>query len=201
MSKVTSRDQQILRAAEDLFYEKGFAAVGVDEIAARAGISGSGVYRYFSSKDEILGLLFDRAADLLLVTLGKPAADPQQELRSLVAAHVEFAFTHRKLAAIWSYDERALTGTHRRSFRQRQRRYTDRWIENLDACYPGHSTEELTTVIRATWALLMSDGSRPSDSPRPDSAAELLATLALHAITALSDTVTDSPSPLDRHDY
>jgi AcrR family transcriptional regulator len=183
------RDQAILQAAEELFYEKGFAAVGVDEIGKRAGLSGSGIYRHFASKDEILGLLFDRAADLLLMSLGRPRSDYHEELRVLIDAHVDFAFEHQKLAVIWALDLRALTGAYRRSFRERQRLYADRWIAAVDACYPGHSHDELVTAVRAIWALLMSDNWRPEMGQRSPQAAELLREIAISGLNALHRVV------------
>lgn len=44
----------IQEAALDLFDERGYAAVSVEEIAERAQVSASSVYRYFGSKGAIL---------------------------------------------------------------------------------------------------------------------------------------------------
>jgi AcrR family transcriptional regulator len=184
------RDQQILHAAEELFYERGFARVGVDEIGKRAGVTGSGIYRHFGSKDEILGMLFDRASDLLLMKVGPPQDDPREELRSLLRAHVEFSFEHHKLAAIWAMDVRALTGQHIRSFRHRQHLYAERWVTCLDRCYPGNAPEDLLTVVRGVWALLMSDSWRPKggrSSPRAASILEELALAGIHGLEQMAD--------------
>lgn len=45
--------QDLLRAAEDLFYEKGFRGVSMREVAARSGVGLSNIYNYFKSKDEM----------------------------------------------------------------------------------------------------------------------------------------------------
>jgi AcrR family transcriptional regulator len=47
------RRNAILKAARKLFFEKGFKAVTVDSIAAKADISKGSVYLYFDSKEEI----------------------------------------------------------------------------------------------------------------------------------------------------
>lgn len=49
----------ILKAATEVFSERGFAAVTVAEIADRAGIGKGTVYEYFSSKDELLFAVFE----------------------------------------------------------------------------------------------------------------------------------------------
>jgi AcrR family transcriptional regulator len=47
--------RQILDAAYELFYRKGFSRVGVDEVAAFAGLTKRTFYYHFTSKDELLG--------------------------------------------------------------------------------------------------------------------------------------------------
>lgn len=86
-----SREQLILRAAEKLFHERSFDGAGVDAIAREAGIVGSGVYRHFRSKDEILLALVEQAVDALLERVGDPLGDPLDELESLLIAHAEIA--------------------------------------------------------------------------------------------------------------
>jgi AcrR family transcriptional regulator len=46
--------QRILQTADKLFYHRGIRAVGVDTIAAEAGISKRTLYDYFPSKDELI---------------------------------------------------------------------------------------------------------------------------------------------------
>lgn len=52
---------RILRAAEELFAEKGFDGSRVDEIARKAGVNKALIYYYFKSKDDILDALFTSA--------------------------------------------------------------------------------------------------------------------------------------------
>jgi len=80
----------ILQVAKDLFYEKSFAAVGVDEIGARAGVTGPAIYRHFSGKDEILATLFDDALEALSEATAATSSDPFVELEGLVRGHVQF---------------------------------------------------------------------------------------------------------------
>ncbi len=49
-----TRRELILESAIRLFRTNGYDATGIDEIGAAAGITGPGVYRHFSSKQEIL---------------------------------------------------------------------------------------------------------------------------------------------------
>ena len=46
--------ERILAAADKLFYEQGIRAVGVDTIAAEAGVSKRTLYNYYPTKDDII---------------------------------------------------------------------------------------------------------------------------------------------------
>ena len=48
-----ARRQQILDAARDLFFDRGFEGTTIDEIAQRTEISKGAVYLHFPSKEEI----------------------------------------------------------------------------------------------------------------------------------------------------
>lgn len=52
-----ARPSELLDAALDEFYEKGFAGARLDDIAARAGVSKGTVYLYFEGKDEMFEAL------------------------------------------------------------------------------------------------------------------------------------------------
>ncbi len=54
------REDLILQAAEELFLEKGFHDVSIDEIAARVGIAKGTVYLHFDSKEDLVFALLQR---------------------------------------------------------------------------------------------------------------------------------------------
>jgi AcrR family transcriptional regulator len=56
---------EIWMAAIDLFYADGFDAVTVEQIAARAGVSRRTFFRYFSSKDDLMGSTLKAYGELL----------------------------------------------------------------------------------------------------------------------------------------
>jgi AcrR family transcriptional regulator len=189
------REQQILEAAEELFYERGFDGVGVDAIAEKAGISGGGIYRHFSGKGEILAVLFDSAIDSVLERIPSPSDDPDQDLRNLIEAHVRFAQTHSRLAGIWNREARSLPDPYVRSYLRRQRRYVDRWRGALARCYPHRSVEEISVAIRALDALTLSDATRPIGSRSAPGAAELLIEMAVSSLRALEEVDAGDEAP------
>jgi len=56
---VTAKDR-VLNAATELFCHHGFAATGVDTIAARAGTAKSTLYAHFGSKEKLIDSVLER---------------------------------------------------------------------------------------------------------------------------------------------
>ena len=50
----SSKREQLLQAALELFCKKGYHGVGVDSISAKAGITKKTLYHHFKSKDEMI---------------------------------------------------------------------------------------------------------------------------------------------------
>lgn len=178
-------DRLILDAAEAQFYERSFDGVGVAAIASGAGVTPSAIYRHFESKDEILAVLFDQAIDALLRHTAEVHTDPREELAYLVRGHLDFSMEKEKLSAIWVRESRSLVEPYKRRVQRRQRQYIDRWVECLDACYPGSKRADLLAVVRAVHAILTSDAVRPSASPRSHALKTILTTAAMNAVAAL----------------
>ncbi|OJU41171.1 MAG: TetR family transcriptional regulator [Microbacterium sp. 69-10] len=56
----TDAREQILSAAEDLYYRKGYAAVGMDELRTAAGVSLRRLYALFPSKIDVIAAVLQR---------------------------------------------------------------------------------------------------------------------------------------------
>jgi len=83
--------ERIVSTALRLFAEKGFAAVGIREIASEVGLSSATLYHYMGSKDDLLHeIMTDRLGRLISVTrqaltgLGRP----EDKLVTVVRVHV-----------------------------------------------------------------------------------------------------------------
>jgi AcrR family transcriptional regulator len=53
--------EHVLQVAHDLFYWHGIRAIGVDRVAAEAGIAPTTLYRLFASKDDLVAAYVERA--------------------------------------------------------------------------------------------------------------------------------------------
>ena len=151
------RREQLLAAAAHLFADRGFHAVGIDDIGAAAGISGPGVYRHFRSKGALLEALCDRAMTRMLEgARGIPAAheDPHAALEALVDLHVAFAVEQRALIGVWIREARALSDDVRRSLRKRMRAYEQPWHQVLAQLREDLDPAEVAVVTGSTLAML-----------------------------------------------
>ena len=79
--------RKVLQAADDLLAEKGFAALTVEGIAARAGVAKQTIYRWWPSKTDVLleALIQDSAEDLEPPDTGSLAGDLQAYLTRYAA--------------------------------------------------------------------------------------------------------------------
>jgi AcrR family transcriptional regulator len=75
----------VLEAADDLLVERGFAGVTVEGIAARAGVAKQTIYRWWSSKADILfdALTQDAAEFFTVPDTGDLGSDLRARLREL----------------------------------------------------------------------------------------------------------------------
>ena len=87
------RREQITAVARELFAERGYRAVAVDEIARRAGVSPPVLYDHFASKRDLYAHLLERQADELAtrvaratVEAGRRQGAPARRLRRLLRA-------------------------------------------------------------------------------------------------------------------
>ncbi|MFF0345353.1 TetR/AcrR family transcriptional regulator [Kribbella sp. NPDC004875] len=84
--------QQVLDAADALFYERGVQAVGMDAIRAASGVSLKRLYQLFTSKDELIEAYLDRREILWQTMLGDHV-DAQTDPRRRILAVFDFLYS------------------------------------------------------------------------------------------------------------
>jgi len=76
--------QRILDAAYELFYRRGYSRVGVDAVAARAGITKRTLYNHFESKDALLAAVLDRQHTMALERIAQWARRLPRRTRAML---------------------------------------------------------------------------------------------------------------------
>ena len=114
-SRKFRRRDEILRAATDLFSEKGYHEVTMEEIAEEMGVSKGTLYNYFSSKEnlylEILKESFEAIEALLHEEVENSDPAPLK-LRKLLTTIFTFYRRNLKVLRILSRDETHLLKEH-----------------------------------------------------------------------------------------
>ncbi|WP_232667018.1 TetR/AcrR family transcriptional regulator [Pseudonocardia sp. TRM90224] len=87
--------EALLRAARELLDEGGPAALGVRDIAARAGVAPMGVYKRFGSKNGIVDELFRQGFEELAAAVGPAGSDDvRADIAAGMARYREFALAN-----------------------------------------------------------------------------------------------------------
>jgi AcrR family transcriptional regulator len=108
--------ERILRAAADLFMERGFAGTTVREIGDRAGVGQSSLYHHARSKGKLLGELHATfVRDLIgqLEAVIESQEVPTVQLRGVVTAMLAMVHTHRAVVTVYLRESYALSGEAR----------------------------------------------------------------------------------------
>ncbi len=179
-----ARRERLLSAAAELVARRGFHAVGIGEIGAAAGVTGSAIYRHFDSKQDILVALFDTVLDELLDgarNAVRDTDDPESRVRALVERHVTFALRDRSIIAVYDQESHNLPDDDRHRLRRKQRLYVDLWADALEPLRPDLSRPALTAAVHGVFGLLNSVADHSVRVPDPV-LATLLGRMALVAL-------------------
>jgi len=144
--------ESILRTAAAIFAEKGYHQASIRDISRATKISLSGLYYYFSSKEELLFLIQDHAFGTLLARLDEllaGVADPHRRLRLLIENHLRFFVSNMAEMKVLSHESDSLTGEMRNRVNAKKRRLTRVVMEILTELRP----ESTIDVRVATFAL------------------------------------------------
>lgn len=118
--------QQILRGAARVFCEKGFEGASVRDISRATGVSLSGLYYYFKSKQELLYLIQHHTFTSVVSQLEKRLAgvqDPSERLRTLIRNHLDYFMSHPVEMKVLSHEDEALEAPYRKEVVALKRRY------------------------------------------------------------------------------
>lgn len=127
----TSYDEKlalIMRTAAAVFADKGYHRATIRDISRASGISLSGLYYYFGSKQELLYLIQDHCFGTLITNLEKHLAgedDPQRRLLLFIENHLRFFVSNMKEMKVLSHEAGSLEGEYHRRVSEKKRRYTD----------------------------------------------------------------------------
>ncbi len=183
---VGERRSAILTAAAELFAERGFRGVTIEDLGRAVGTTGPALYRHFSGKEALLGEVLVEVSARLAHRGGEVVAraeNAREALDLLLREHIAFALDEPALITVHDRELGNLTPADRRRVRRLQRGYVEEWVQVLAVLRPGVSRPELRATVHASFGLLNSTPHSRGALPRARMA-ELLLDMGRAALTA-----------------
>ncbi|MCC6474600.1 MAG: TetR/AcrR family transcriptional regulator [Burkholderiales bacterium] len=139
---VAERREAIVKAAVEVFLEKGFHAATTRDVCVRAGITQGTLYNYVRSKEDILYLVCDQAASRYqeAITAALDAiADPRERLVRMVRATVQAQYRFRNHILLVNREAHLLDAPARAAIRARADSFFNLVRSIVEAALPqGH---------------------------------------------------------------
>jgi AcrR family transcriptional regulator len=189
----TPRQRELIRVATHLFAQRGYHAVGINEISGELGLTGPAFYRHYPSKEALLIAVLDDAISGHLEEvrdLVSSIYEPRETLNAIIANHVEFVFEHTENIMTWRTEFRMIPENDRHRLRYLQRLYTEEWVRTLRQLRPELEVDQVRAMCHAAIALLQS----PTEFHNKLSRAEVTPILISMATPALMGTEPPAPA-------
>ncbi|MEV6061644.1 TetR/AcrR family transcriptional regulator [Nocardia asteroides] len=152
----------LLTKSVDLFHERGYQNVSVEDIATAAELAtASAVYRYYRSKSDLLAAAFRRAADIVSGSIGPmvaASASPAAALSGLIDLYVEGSFEARALTYVYYAEFRNIAAEDRVTLQHIQQLVIAEWTKLLVQVRPELSEAEARILVHAGFALVVDQG-------------------------------------------
>lgn len=127
------RDREVLKAAEKIFYTRGYAGASVQDIADELGILKGSIYHYIDSKEDLLFQLLTETSNDVEVILEEVQVEdlpPLDLLREYTRRQVEYTCRNIASVAVYYRDADRLSTKRRREVFD-QRRTHERFVTDL----------------------------------------------------------------------
>ena len=149
--------EHILRKAATVFAQKGYHRASIREIARATRVSLSGLYYYFSGKEELLFLIQDHCLGTLLEQLEGQldgVDDPLVRLEILVRNHLRFFVANMSEMKVLAHEARSLSGEYRERVFEKERAYVHIAFDILDDLSPGEDAADQRVAVYTLFGMM-----------------------------------------------
>jgi AcrR family transcriptional regulator len=145
----------VLKTAAAIFAEKGYHSTSIRDIARATGMSLSGLYYYFRSKEELLYLIQDYCFGTVLEECRRLLAgvdDPVSRLKLLIENHLNYFVNNMNEMKVLSHESTSISGDFFKKVNTKKRQYVDLVMELLAAIARERQVEGIDLRV-ATFSL------------------------------------------------
>jgi TetR/AcrR family transcriptional regulator, cholesterol catabolism regulator len=154
-SKYDQKLLHVLKTSAAIFAEKGYHSTSIRDISRATGMSLSGLYYYFKSKEELLYLIQDQCFSTVLDDcrrLMAEADDPVRRLRLLIENHLNYFVNNMNEMKVLSHEANSILGESFRKVNAKKRQYVDLAMGLLKEIAIKHGVEAIDIRV-ATFSL------------------------------------------------
>jgi TetR/AcrR family transcriptional regulator, cholesterol catabolism regulator len=195
-----NREPELIAAAISVFYEKGYAAASLQDVADIVGVLKGSLYHYISSKEELLARIcvesHAQASEIMAESLAS-ADDPLDQLRTYLGRIALWYLTNIERVSIYFNEGRWLTGERRSEVRAQGREFHSFIRTLIDKARSGDRVRE-DVDPRVAAQLIIGSLNSVSTWYRPDglySPEEIATSFTDMSLASISGEV---PAPLPR---
>jgi TetR/AcrR family transcriptional regulator, cholesterol catabolism regulator len=128
-----NRKHEVLEAAIEVFWEKGYADASIQDVADRVGVLKGSLYHYISSKEQLLFDILDHshAQGIEIIQRARLVEGPPLErLQRFIEDYLRWYLRNIKRVSVYFSEGRYLTGERLTTVRRQQRVY-DEFVKEL----------------------------------------------------------------------
>jgi TetR/AcrR family transcriptional regulator, cholesterol catabolism regulator len=128
-----NREAEVLQAAIEVFWKKGYAAASIQDVADRVGVLKGSLYHYIDSKEDLLFQIFNESheqASAIVEEVAALDAPAIERLRIYVERYLLWYLTHLERVSLYLSEWRYLTGARRATVMEQRRTY-EGFVRNL----------------------------------------------------------------------
>ncbi|WP_214104729.1 TetR/AcrR family transcriptional regulator [Acrocarpospora catenulata] len=123
-----NREAEVLQAAVEVFYAKGYSAASVQDVADRVGVLKGSLYHYISSKEDLLFRIFAESHEQAVQIMeGITARDlpPRKRLEAFLTEIIHWYLNNVERVSLYFNEWRYLTGDNAATVRKHRRVFSD----------------------------------------------------------------------------
>jgi AcrR family transcriptional regulator len=157
MAGKRNREAEVLDAAIEVFYQRGYDAATIQDVADKVGVLKGSLYYYIDSKEDLLHRIFTESYEqsrVLLAEADALDAPPLERLRRYFQAYVLWYLQNVERVSIYFNDWKSLTGARRTEVIEQRGVYEQFIADHIDAAKRDGTVSEQIETKYAVFFLL-----------------------------------------------